>query len=355
MRLALGFGLTVLMWARVGLAADAPSFASRPDAWFATDEGKRVMDNILTWQGHGPAGVMGWPKAYDAAKARPADGGGIEWEGVATIDNGATYTELRLLARAVTLEKDEARKKALRESFEKGLDAVFKAQYDNGGWAQRWPKPNNYGSHITFNDNAMVRLMMVLKETGAGAAPFAFVDEDRKKKAQAAYDKGIDCILKCQIEINGKLTGWCAQHDEVTLKAAGARIYELPSISGSEGAEILGLLMKIDKPDERVKKAIDAGAAWFESAKITGKRVQNVTNAGGARDRVLVDDPAGVLWARFYDLETGKPIFSGRDGVKKQTMAEIDQERRTGYAWYGNWGTNVARDYAAWKKRVNPE
>ena len=51
-------------------------------------------------------------------------------------------------------------------------------------------------------------LMEVLKELGAGSAQFAFVDDERKKKAQAAYDKGIDCILKCQITVNGKLTGW---------------------------------------------------------------------------------------------------------------------------------------------------
>ena len=272
--------------------------------------------------------------------------------GTTTIDNGATYTELRLLARAITFEKDDTRKTKLLDSFNKGLDAAFTAQYDNGGWPQRWPKPNNYGSHITFNDNAMTRLVELLKEAGAGKPPFAFIDDDRKKKAQTAYDKAIDCILKCQITINGKLTGWCAQHDETTLKPAGARAYELPSISGSEGGEILSLLMKIDKPDDRTKKAIDAGAAWFASAKITGKRVQNTTT-NGTRDRVLVDDPAGILWARFYDLETGKPFFCGRDGIKKNSLAEIEQERRAGYAWYGNWGANVEREYTAWKKR-NP-
>jgi PelA/Pel-15E family pectate lyase len=341
--------------------ADAPSFAGRADAWFGTAEGRQIIDNILTWQGHGPGGVMGWPKAYDATKPRPAIGGGVEWEGTATIDNNATYTELRLLARAVGLEKDEARKRTITAAFEKGLDAMFAAQYENGGWPQRWPKPANYGSHITFNDNAMTHVMVELKEIGAGKAPFGFVDEARRKKAREAFDKGVDCILKCQIVVverdaQGqeleKLTGWCAQHDEVTLKPANARAYELASISGSEGAEVLSLLMGIEKPDERTKKAIAAGAAWFEAAKIVGKRVQNTTAANGSRDRVVVDDPASTIWARFYDVQTGKPIFCGRDGVKKATLAEIEQERRAGYAWYGNWGANVAREYAAWKKRM---
>jgi PelA/Pel-15E family pectate lyase len=69
-------------------------------------------------------------------------------------------------------------------------------------------------------------------------------------------------------------------------------------------------------------------------------------------DRVVVKDPnAPPLWARFYEIENNRPFFSGRDGVKKYTMAEIEQERRRGYAWYGNWGGLVARDNAKWKEK----
>jgi len=65
-----------------------------------------------------------------------------------------------------------------------------------------------------------------------------------------------------------------------------------------------------------------------------------------------VKDPsAPPLWARFYDIETGRPFFCGRDGVKKSTFAEIERERRNGYAWYGNWGERLAKDYAAWQIR----
>ncbi|MCM3702144.1 pectate lyase [Paenibacillus macerans] len=30
-----------------------------------------------------------------------------------------------------------------------------------------------------------------------------------------------------------------------------------------------------------------------------------------------------------------------RDGVVKYEFSDIDQERRTGYAWYGNWPSNL--------------
>ncbi|MGZ7442317.1 pectate lyase [Paenibacillus sp. TH7-28] len=30
-----------------------------------------------------------------------------------------------------------------------------------------------------------------------------------------------------------------------------------------------------------------------------------------------------------------------RDGVVKYKLSDIDQERRTGYAWYGNWPSSL--------------
>lgn len=345
-------GLNAAVW-----GAEAPSFASKSDSFFTTEEGRGVIDNILSWQGHGPGNVMGWPKAYDAEKPRPAAGGGLEWEGMATIDNGATYSELRLLARAISQEPAGERRDNITAAFNKGFDALLAEQYANGGWPQRFPgkslRASNYARHITFNDNAIVKVLTELKAVGSGAVPYAFVDESRRDKARVAVTKGIECILNCQIVVEGKLTAWCAQHDLETLKPTGARPYEHPSISGSEGAGIAIFLMQIEKPDERVKKAIHAAAAWFEAAKISGKRVDTVSTPEG-RNRVVVDDPASTIWARFYSFDRypGKPIFSGRDGVIKETLAEIERERRSGYAWYGNWGENVAKQYAAWKKRV---
>ena len=173
------------------------------------------------------------------------------------------------------------------------------------------------------------------------------MDAARRQAVQTSFDRGVQCILKCQIVVNGRLTVWCAQHDEKDYSPAGGRSYELVSLSGSESARILELLMSLDNPSPEIVRAIKAGAEWFESVKITGIRVVN-TNA----DRVVVKDPnAPPLWARFYEIESNRPFFSGRDGVKKYTMAEIEQERRAGYAWYGNWGELVARDYAKWKEK----
>jgi PelA/Pel-15E family pectate lyase len=314
------------------LFAEAADLAGKPDGWFRSGDGKRAVDAVLSWQS--PEGS--WPKNKDTTR-KPYDGKRDKLKG--TFDNKATTGELQLLARAFEATGDER----CRDAFFKGFDHILDAQYPNGGWPQYHPPGKGYPRHITFNDGTMQRLLELLRE----ADGYDFLDPARKRRAAEAFKRGIDCILKCQVVIDGRPTVWCAQHDERTLEPAMARSYELPSLSGAESAGILRFLMTLEKPSPEVVRAVEAGAAWFESAKLTGLRVDR-----GKNDGIPVADPsAKPLWARFYDLETGRPFFCDRDGVKKSSLAEIGKERRTGYAWYGTWGESVARDFAKWRDR----
>ena len=56
-----------------------------------------------------------------------------------------------------------------------------------------------------------------------GRPIYGFVDDDAAESVQAAWDKGVDCILKCQVKVDGKLTVWCAQHDEKDFSPQPAR------------------------------------------------------------------------------------------------------------------------------------
>jgi len=68
----------------------------------------------------------------------------------------------------------------------------------------------------------------------------------------------------------------------------------------------------------------------------------------------LVPDANKTVWARFYEIATNRPFFSGRDSRKKYNVAEIEVERRTGYAWYGTWPEKLIMiKYPEWVKR-NP-
>jgi pectate lyase len=192
----------------------------------------------------------------------------------------------------------------------------------------------------------MVRILELLRDT-ANTSEFQFVDEQRRANAKFAFERGIECILKCQIMVDGMRTVWCAQHDESDYQPRPARAYELVSLSGAESAGVLKLLMSLEKPSSEIRQAIHAGAAWFESAKISGIRVDKI---GG--DTVVVKDPKSrPMWARFYEIETNRPFFCGRDGLRKYQLSEIESERRNGYSWYGSWGNEVAEHYGHWKQK----
>ena len=337
-----------LAWLAVNANGASPvsDYLKKSDEWFRSPEAKRFTAHVLSWQSdHGS-----WPKNVDTTKAYVGERGKLQ----GTFDNGATTEELRFLARVIEITRDTN----CVAAFGRGLDSILTAQYPIGGWPQYYPPPKDkYHRHITFNDNAMVRLMEFLREV-ATQSRYTFVDARKREAAKRAFDRGVDCILKCQIKVNGKPTAWCAQHDEVDLNPRPARSYELVSLSGSESVGLVRLLMSLEKPSTEVMHSIETAVAWFESAKISGIKVVEVEdrNSPKGKDKTVVKDMnAKPMWARFYEIETNQPIFSGRDGVKKLSLAEIEYERRNGYAWLGYWPeTLLVKDYPAWKAKMPP-
>jgi len=324
-------------------AAAVSEYLKKPADWFAGKDALRVAANILSYQ----SAEGGWPKNQDTT-SEPYTGDRSKLR--PTFDNSATLDELRFLARIYGARKDGQYVTA----FLKGLDYILKAQYPTGGWPQFHPPSTKYHRHITFNDNAMVRLMLFLREVFT-AERYGFVGADRSKAAKDAFERGIVCILKCQVKVDGRLTAWCAQHDEKDYGPRPGRAYELVSLSGAESAGVVRLLMSLDDPKPEVVTAVEAAVAWFGLAKLSGVRVETKEdkNAPNGHDKAVVSDPtAPPIWARFYDIATNKPIFCDRDGVARQNLADIGYERRNGYAWYGNWPHDLlAQEYPAWKAK----
>lgn len=321
--------------------------------WYASAGAVRVADNVLLYQRESG----GWPKNIDMAVVLSEQGKAevVKQKSAddSLIDNGATYTQMAFLARVFNATKHSR----FKEGFIKGFDYLIKAQYENGGWPQYFPRLTGYYKRITYNDDAMIGVMSLLRDVARKERDYSFVDEARRAKAEQVVAKGIECILKTQIVVNGQRTVWCAQHDEVTLAPAPARAYEHASLSGSESVGIVRFLMGVERPDARIVEAVESAVAWFKQSKLSGIKVVEKRDASlpNGFDRVVVEDAsAGPLWARFYEIGANRPIFSGRDSVIKYSLAEIEHERRTGYGWYTNAPAGLLeKDYPAWRKKVS--
>ncbi|HEV2861286.1 MAG TPA: pectate lyase [Pyrinomonadaceae bacterium] len=322
----------------------------KPD-WYSTDEAVRVADNVLLYQ----RDSGGWPKNLDMAKplneAQAAALAKEKGEADSTIDNGATYAQLAYLGRVYSARKLERH----RDAFLRGVDFLLKAQYENGGWPQYYPPRKGYYTHITFNDGAMINVMRLLRDVSRQKAPYDFVDAERRASAARAVERGLECILKTQVVIDGKRTAWAAQYDEKTLEPAPARKFEPVSLTGLESVDIVQFLMNVPQPDARVRGAIESAVEWFRAAKVSGVRwveKRDPAQPGGFERAAVKDPKAPPIWARFYEIGTNRPIFIGRDAVIHYDVSEIEAERRNGYRWYTDEPAELLeKDYPAWQKK----
>lgn len=329
--------------------------------WYASSEAIRIADNVLLYQHESG----GWPKNIDMAQVlsetekdrirRKQAAGGTDLT-ESTIDNGATYTQIRYLVRVYEATGEQR----FEEGVLRGVDYLLEAQYENGGWPQYYPLRDGYYENITFNDGAMIGAMWVLRDVARGESRFAFVDSSRQQHAAAAIEKGLGVILETQIEVDGQLTAWCAQHDPETLEPVGARSYEPPSISGGESVGIVEYLTEIEDPGPEVIRAVEAAVDWFERVKLTDVRLLEVEDPSlpEGEDVVVGFDPTNTspLWARFYEIGTNHPMFLDRDGNVYDALSQIPYERRNGYSWLGSWPQELLEErYPTWRKKRESE
>lgn len=342
-------GLT--LWALVLVAAAESPLPWREakrqaPEWFRSEAAARLAETILAYQM--PDG--GWPKNVDWSRPISPDQWHAALAAGSTIDNDATIDELRFLAARHSVAPESRWAVAVARA----LDYLHAGQLPNGGWPQRWPDATGYHAHITFNDHAMVGVLELLDEVAHRRVPFAWVDRAAAARAAAAVERGVDLILRAQVIVDGVRTVWAQQHHRDTLEPMPARAFEPAALTAGESARIVRFLMARERPSPEIVAAVEAAIAWFRRSRVDGLRIVDFQAEDGKRDRRAEADPAAPpLWARFYEVETNRPIFAGRDGVIRYDFNEIERERRLGYAYLRDWGSALLeRDYPAWRARL---
>jgi PelA/Pel-15E family pectate lyase len=330
-------------------------------AWLSTAAGdpaklaadRALADNMITWQlPHG-----GFYKNDKSVYAAPWDGTAARsgWFGannveLGTIDNSATVTEAMFLADVYRRSGDGKYQGAARRA----LDFLLTMQYPSGGFPQVYPARAGvtYSNYVTFNDDAMVRVLGMLDFAEQKKPPLSgdIFTADQLARISTAISNAIDFILKAQIAQAGLKTVWCAQHDPTSYEPRGARSYELPSKSGKESVGVIAFLMSRPQTPE-IKAAAQAAIAWFKSDAVKVLNTAYVSRPAGSTDDTynpIQPRTGSTIWYRFYDLAQDVGFFSGRlptdnpPGTGKQyDIMAIEPERRYGYQWGGSYGTGL--------------
>lgn len=299
-------------------------------------------------------------QSYTSDAVNPDSASNADWHFVGTIDNDATITEIRYLAKVQAAQ--ETNRSSFRASASRGIAYLLAAQYPNGGWPQVYPLVGGYHDGITLNDDAMLNVIVLLGDIGNSADPaFAFVDASLRTRCREAASRGIAWLVANQVTINGRKSAWGQQHDPLTRAPTAARAYEMEAISSAESARILAYLMTMPNPDAGMRNAVHGGVQFLQASRIAGKAWSK---------GVLSDKASSSIWSRFYDLglyNPGastldgrvKPLFGDRPDAHDSTsyglifssVAAVSAERRKGYAQYNTAPVAVLKTYEAWSKR----
>ncbi len=317
-----------------------------------------IADNLLLYQrdnggwieNRDPARILGATEkaALVAEKA----------QALGSFDNRNIYSQIEYLAAAF----EQTRRTAYRDAAARGLDYALAQQIAScGGWPHTVPGTASYHRFITIADEVTSGLLRMLRKISAGADPFGYVDAATRARAQAAVDRGDECVLRLQVVQDGELTGWAGQYDPATLRPAQGRAFELPSIVSQETVEMLRYLMSIQQPSAAQVNSIESAVAWLGRSQMRGARLEKVSLSKPVQyqfhvatfdHRLVQDANAPPLWARFYDLEDNSIVLANRDSVRVKDFSEVHPERRSGYAWFGTWpAALLEEEYPAWRIR----
>ncbi len=325
------------------------------DDFYKTEEARIIGDQVLLYQ----RVTGGWPKNINMGKPLTDEERAQvlkdkQRRDDSTTDNGATNMQMNYLARLYHARKNVR----YRDGFCQGIEYLLSGQYANGGWPQFWPEMHGYQIHITYNDDAMVNTMNLLRDVAQQKGYYyGLADKALRKRCMEAFNKGVECILVTQLRNpEGELTVWCQQHDRETYAPAAARAYELPSYCSMESATITKLLMSLPNPDKRIKQAVHAAMAWFDKYKLTGLRVERKGPWASIQgDTRLVKDPNGKpIWGRYYDLKYCEPYVCDRDGLPRRRLEDIGPERRNSYAWFSDRPAELYPIYERWASQYDP-
>lgn len=242
-----------------------------------------------------------------------------------TVDDDVTQAATRLLIRVdhALDGKDEE----IREAADYALKAIMNAQYPAGGWSasfDTWPaspppldkypvRPGNYpadwprewpkdftGCYV-LNDNTHATLMNTLL--------LAWQLRKDERCLEAAR-RGGDFLITAQMP--DPQPAWAQQYN-AEMQPVWSRAFEPSSISGRESQAAMWALLKLSAAtgDKKYLPPVAKALAYLRKSLLPGNKL-----------------------ARFYELQTNKPLYFERgEGGKGFNLTYSDKKASSNYGW----------------------
>jgi PelA/Pel-15E family pectate lyase len=286
---------------------------------------------------HGQLESGGWtqtvdfdPRGSKVAQYRSGKGRG---KNNSTLDDGISQSAIQFLARLdQALEFKDAQ---VHEAAAFALGALLKAQFENGAFPQVWTGPvskqpvikasypeyewrtegriKEYWTQYTLNDGlagTVAQTLLVALE----------VYQDPKYKAALA--RLGDFLLLAQMP--SPQPAWSQQYS-YAMHPIWARKFEPPAVTGGESQDVLETLLKIQRAtdDKKYLAPFPAALAYLKKSRLADGQL-----------------------ARYYELQTNKPLYMNRNG-ENYFLTYDDTDLPDHYGWKVESRLEaIERDYA---------
>jgi PelA/Pel-15E family pectate lyase len=241
-----------------------------------------------------------------------------------TLDDGISQAAIEFL---VGLDAATGFKKTKhREAVKVALDALLQAQFANGAFPQGWDetpadsgqteaKRGNFPKHdwrtegrmkdywdaYTLNDDLALSVTKTLLKVIQ-----TYPDDDRYLAALKRFG---DFLIISQMP--EPQPGWAQQYN-YDLQPIWARKFEPAAISGRETEGVIAALMQIAvaTKDKKYLDPIPAALAWLKRSALPGRKM-----------------------ARYYELETNRPLYMERKSKDVYVLTNKDDNLPDHYGW----------------------
>ncbi len=256
------------------------------------------------------------PKGARVAQYQNGRGGG---KNNSSLDDGQTQTAIRFMIQADAAF--EFKNATIHNATMRALDALLAAQFPSGGFPQVWTGPvaiqpivqanypkhdyrtegrvKNYWDMPTLNDNVCVHVAHALRDAHQIYKDAKYLD---------ALKKLGDFLLLAQMP--EPQPAWAQQYN-YQMQPIWARRFEPPAIAGHESQSVVGLLIEIAEltHGEKYLKPLPAAIAYLRRSTLPGGQI-----------------------ARYYELNTNRPLYMHRDG-DEYSLTFDDSDLPSHYSW----------------------